>query len=70
MHCVDLDESSHNSIYMYLLAKIGVDIAENHLFVPLRYLQFLKIIRSTTTTTTTENELRVNPSRVRVIRVT
>ena len=39
----------------YLLAKFGFDTV-NHLFVPLRYLQFLKIVRSTAAAAAAENE--------------
>ena len=52
VHCVDLDESFQSHIYLQNLASIqpscsGSNITIVNLFVPLRYLQFLKIIRST-----------------------
>ena len=67
VHCVDLGESFPTSIYLQNLASIqprtgpisrsvsNITIV-NHLFVPLRYLQFLKIVRSTAAAAAAENE--------------
>ena len=44
VHCVDLGESFPTDILLQNLASIQ---PFRHLFVPLRYLQFLKIVRST-----------------------
>ena len=57
----------------YLLAKFGFDTADitivNHLFVPLRYLQFLKIVRSTAAAAA-ENMLPTNqPTENRPLKV-
>ena len=47
MHCVDLGESFPTRIYLQNLASIQLRTIVNYHFVPLRYLQFLKIVRST-----------------------